>query len=209
MIPTPIPGMAIRTADKLDACIPKMRSSGGAQLILFETPTNPTACSVYVLRDQRIIWQDLPGLRLFRDISGAVRYSRYCFPRECNFEPGLYSLHWLCEDGRAGVVEFEVSNSPFNPATTITQLEAAGNGYELELVYRGLTIIPANTLEVVLEIPFMLDPVRNKIAWVVTGANNVPLLDVSLEVKAKHDRSWTVQCLPVSTVQRNISWIVF
>ena len=209
MIPTPIPGMRHVPATRFEQQLPRLRFDGSGAIRLFPLAAHGT-CAVHITRENRIVLSDPQGVRVFEDLKQTPQAGAwFVFRQNDALSPGIYRLSWMCADGTAGAVDFEVPDTPFHPGSSFTQADGTRDGFALELIYRGSTEVPANAASVLLEVPFELNPLYQRPAWAILGAGNTPVRDVSLEIIATHPRAWEVACLPISGLPRRIDWVVY
>ncbi len=165
---------------------------------------------MHITRESRIILSDPRGSRVFQDANQqGARYAWFVFQRGEALEPGIYRLSWLRSDGVFGTRDFEVPDSPFHPGSSFDLASGARDGFSVELIYRGHTILPANETSVLLEAPFELNPIYHRPAWAILATGNKVVPGVSLEITHTYPKAWRVTCSPVSDVERRIDWVVY
>lgn len=210
MIPTPIPGMRLAGTPRFAQQLPRLQPDGLGSIRLYCVPENPLECAVHITRENRIVLSDPHGSRVFQDVRPQTApHAWFVFQRGEALEPGIYRMSWMRSDGAFGAIDFEVPDGPFHPTSTFEQAPGTRDGFSVELIYRGHTILPANESSVLLEAPFELNPIYHRPAWAVMSTGNKVVPGVSLEVTHTYPKAWRVTCSPVSAVERRIDWVIY
>lgn len=188
--------------------MPRLRVDGLGNIPLF-CVGDYESCSVKIIRENKLVVDDPFGLHVVRDVTpthGA--WARFFFRRDEVLAPGIYTLHWISSSGRSGMLGFVVQDSPFNPNSSFGSLEDE-SGFTKQMIYRGITVLPAGETSVIIESPFELDPVHHRPAWALIDRNNKPITGVALTVTEQFSKAWRVQCTPAADHDRIIDWVVY
>lgn len=200
--------MQTRAAQRYAQQMPRLRVDGLGNIPLFCAGSYET-CAVKIIRENKVVIDDPFGLHVVRDVAPANgAWVRFFFRKEEVLTPGIYSLHWISNGGRSGMLGFVVQDSPFNPNSSFGSLEERA-GFAEQMIYRGVTVLPAGETSVIIESPFELNPTYHRPAWALIDRNNKPITGVSLTITEQFPKAWRVQCAPVSDQDRIIDWVVY